>query len=482
MRLIVPPFENASVLIMGDVMLDRYWAGDSSRISPEAPVQVVHIQDEKHSAGGAGNVALNVAALGGQSTVLGLTGEDREAEMLESLLAERGVRCVFERIAGCPTTTKLRVLSRSQQLIRMDFEQAFPTDAARTMAARAQDLLAGADVVVLSDYDKGAVSADASAVQALIRQARRAGKPVLVDPKGTDFVRYRGANLITPNRLEFEAVAGACADEAALVKRGTALLRDLDLDALLITRSEQGMTLLRRNASALHWPTRAQEVFDVTGAGDTVIATLAACLAAGLDLLAAARLANVAAGVVVGKLGTSTVTATELHRTLHDPNGEGFGVLDEGTLVDCLIQARARGERIVMTNGVFDLLHAGHVAYLEQAHEFGDRLVVAVNDDASARRLGKGGGRPITPLEQRMAVLAGLSAVDWVAPFTEDTPERLICRLCPDVLVKGGDYRPEEIAGGPCVLKNGGEVKVLQFVDGCSTTQVIEHIRQHLAG
>ena len=472
----LPAFSNASVLIVGDVMLDRYWTGASSRISPEAPVPVVHVREETQRPGGAGNVALNVAALGAQATVLALTGADAEAEALTTLLTQADVRCVFECVPDGRTVTKLRVLSRHQQLIRMDFEEAFPPHAADGVEARMAGLLPEVGAVVLSDYGKGSLSAEADRVQALIQRARTAGKPVLVDPKGVAFERYRGATLLTPNRMEFEAVVGRCADEVALVERGMALIRELDLDALLVTRSEQGMSLLRREREPLHLPTRAREVFDVTGAGDTVIATLAAGLAAGLDLPEATRLANEAAGIVVGKLGASTASVAELHRALHDPHGDGFGVLDEAVLAERLAQARARGERIVMTNGVFDLLHAGHVTYLEQARALGDRLVVAVNDDASTRRLGKGAGRPVNPLEQRMAVLAGLAAVDWVVPFTEDTPERLICRLLPDVLVKGGDYRPEEIAGGRCVTEHDGEVKVVRFVDGCSTTQTIERI------
>ena len=480
MSLIVPPFENTSVLIVGDVMLDRYWTGSSLRISPEAPVGVVHVRDEEYRPGGAANVALNVAALGGRSTVLGLTGGDGKAEKLESILADAGVRCVFERVADCQTITKLRVLSRGQQLIRMDFEQAFPVDAVGRMTTRAQGLLAEADVVLLSDYGKGAVSADTSVVQNLIRQARAAGKPVLVDPKGTDFERYRGATLITPNLPEFEAVVGKCADEAMLVERGMALLQDLELEALLVTRGKRGMSLLRREASPLHLPTRARDIFDVTGAGDTAIAALSACLAAGLDLPTAVEISNMAAGMVVGKLGASTITAAELQWALHDLHGGSFGVVDEGRLADCLSRARIREERIVMTNGVFDILHAGHVYFLEKARELGKRLIVAVNDDASVRRLDKGKGRPVNSLEHRMAVLAGLSAVDWVVPFTEDTPERLICRLRPDVLVKGSDYRPDEIAGGRCVLESGGEVKVVQSLEGLSTTRIVEHVRRHV--
>lgn len=473
MKIALPPFENARVLVLGDLMLDRYWHGDTSRISPEAPVPVVLVGEGEERPGGAGNVALNVAALGGRAGVIGLTGDDDNANMLEQRLGEAGVDCRFVRLPGFPTVTKLRVLSRHQQLIRLDFEDGFPGSDPQGLIERFRRELPAADVVVLSDYGKGVLR---HVCPDLIRLARAAGKPVLVDPKGNDFARYKGATLITPNVGEFEAVAGRCASEDELVTRGEALRRELELEALLVTRSEKGVTLLREGHVPLHLPTRAREVFDVTGAGDTVISVLAACIAAGQDLAEATAIANLAAGIVVGKLGTATVSADEIRRAMREQDEVTRGVVDEDRLVQLVQEAKAHGERIVMTNGCFDILHAGHVTYLQQAAELGDRLIVAVNDDDSVRRL-KGPERPVNTMGNRAHVLAALGCVDWVVPFFEDTPERLICRIAPDILVKGGDNDPDKIPGGACVREAGGEVRVMTFVEGCSTTRLIESIR-----
>lgn len=472
MKITIPDFEQARVLVVGDLMLDRYWYGATSRISPEAPVPVVHVGESEERPGGAGNVALNIASLGGHAEVIGLTGDDEAAHLLGQRLESAGVRCHFERIPGVPTVTKLRVISRHQQLIRLDFEDGFHAVDGQALLARFESLLPDCHAVVLSDYGKGTLSQ----APRLIALARAAGKPVLVDPKGRDYTIYRGATLITPNLSEFTAVAGESRTDEELVARAEDLREALELDALLITRSEKGMTLIRKGLPALHLPTRAREVYDVTGAGDTVISALAAALAAGHDLAAATALANLAAGVVVGKLGTATVTVPELRRAMRELDEIESGVVDEDRLVALVSDARAHGERVVMTNGCFDILHAGHVAYLEQARRLGDRLVVAVNDDASVRRL-KGSDRPVNTLAQRMTVLAALGNVDWVVPFSEDTPERLICKVRPSLLVKGGDYRPEDIAGGDCVRADGGEVIVLDFIEGVSTTRIIDRMR-----
>jgi D-beta-D-heptose 7-phosphate kinase/D-beta-D-heptose 1-phosphate adenosyltransferase len=470
MQLRIPDFGAASVLVAGDVMLDRYWHGETARISPEAPVAVVRVGQREERPGGAANVALNIGALGAAVSLVGLVGADADGRALEERLGKAGVRCYLNEIPEHPTICKLRVLSARQQLIRLDFEQPFPPAAAASLRERFEDALPNVAAVVLSDYAKGTLAA----APELIARARKAGKPVLVDPKGADFTRYRGATLLTPNRKEFEAVVGSCRDQDELAARAQALLPELDLEAMLVTRGEQGMTLVRRDAPALHLPAHAREVFDVTGAGDTVISVLAAALAAGAGLEAATALANVAAGLVVAKVGTASVSSAELRAAV---DGRQHGaVLASGPLQALLAEARARGERIVFTNGCFDVLHAGHVAYLEQARELGDRLVVAVNDDGSVRRL-KGAERPVNPLPQRMAVLAALSAVDWVVPFSEDTPAALIERLRPDVLVKGGDYRPEDVAGGDSVRARGGEVVILDYVDGLSTSAMIDRIR-----
>ncbi|WP_423823440.1 bifunctional D-glycero-beta-D-manno-heptose-7-phosphate kinase/D-glycero-beta-D-manno-heptose 1-phosphate adenylyltransferase HldE [Salinisphaera sp. SPP-AMP-43] len=475
----IPSFAEARVLVIGDIMLDRYWYGDTGRISPEAPVPVVRIGDEERRLGGAANVALNLAHVGASTTLIGVVGADEPAEAAQTLLHDAGIATDLVISPGHPTIAKLRVISRSQQLIRLDFEKSFALGGAfdrQALLERCRAALDAIDVVICSDYGKGTL-ADVSEIIGL---AREAGKPVLVDPKGRDWQRYAGASLITPNAAEFEAYAGfqpadSEADvEASLARRAAETRQALDLGALLITRSEKGMNLFSA-AGDLHLPTQAREVFDVTGAGDTVIAMVGAGLGAGLSLGEAAAVANLAAGVVVGKLGTASVSPAELQYAARAQRAAGRGVVDEDTLADWFSQAQARSERVVMTNGCFDLLHPGHIAYLEAARALGDWLVVAVNDDASVARL-KGQGRPLNDLEHRMQVLRGLSAVDWVVPFAEDTPERLICRLLPDVLVKGGDYRVEDIAGGECVRAAGGEVRVLDFLAGYSTSAIVERM------
>ncbi|TAN49259.1 MAG: bifunctional D-glycero-beta-D-manno-heptose-7-phosphate kinase/D-glycero-beta-D-manno-heptose 1-phosphate adenylyltransferase HldE [Methylococcaceae bacterium] len=469
----LPDFQSTHVLVVGDVMLDRYWHGATTRISPEAPVPIVHVDGAEERPGGAGNVALNVASLGGRASLLAYCGRDEAADSLADLLQNAGVRCAFEKPRDRGTVTKLRVISRQQQLIRLDFEDGFHGVDHDGLIQRFAKEVGQANVVVFSDYGKGTLET----VQQLIAMARQAGKLILVDPKGKDFARYRGATLLTPNMTEFEAVAGHCSSDEILVEKGLNLINALDLDALLVTRGEQGMTLLRQCGESLHLPTHAKEVFDVTGAGDTVIAVLAAVLAAGRTLPEATALANMAAGVVVGKLGTASIAPEELEYAFKGPRAHRRGVLTLEELPEILEQARLDGECIVATNGCFDILHAGHVQYLQQAKELGDRLVVLVNSDASVARL-KGPERPINPLAQRMAMLAALECVDWVAPFDADTPEDAICRILPDVLVKGGDYRsPTDIVGYECVIANGGEVRVLDYVAGYSTTSLIASIR-----
>ncbi|MCG3723370.1 bifunctional D-glycero-beta-D-manno-heptose-7-phosphate kinase/D-glycero-beta-D-manno-heptose 1-phosphate adenylyltransferase HldE [Vibrio cincinnatiensis] len=472
MKPILPDYNKAGVLIIGDVMLDRYWHGPTGRISPEAPVPVVKVEHNEERPGGAANVAMNIASLGGKATIIGLTGMDEPAQVLEEKLTSLNVVCDFVALADYPTITKLRVLSRGQQLIRLDFEEKFEQNDAKQMLSRMEDALPRVNAVILSDYAKGALEH----VQVLIQRARAAHLPVFIDPKGADFERYRGATLLTPNMAEFEQVVGKVKSEQDLVEKGLALIEQFDFEALLITRSEHGMTLLRRGMEPFNLPTQAKEVFDVTGAGDTVISVLAASVAAGKSLDDACALANAAAGVVVGKLGTSTVSTIELVEAIHGSKDSEFGIISEQALIEAVKKAKARGEKVVMTNGCFDILHAGHVSYLNHAAELGDRLIVAVNTDDSVKRL-KGPGRPVNPTDRRMAVLAGLGAVDWVVPFAEDTPQRLIGEVLPSLLVKGGDYQPEDIAGGAEVIAAGGEVKVLNFEDGCSTTEIIQAIR-----
>jgi D-beta-D-heptose 7-phosphate kinase/D-beta-D-heptose 1-phosphate adenosyltransferase len=472
MKVDIPAFAQASVLVVGDIMLDQYWYGPTQRISPEAPVPVVKITQDERRPGGAANVALNIASIGGKVTLAGITGEDDAAQHLRTQLTALNINCEFDQQSHIPTITKLRVMSRNQQLIRLDFEESLHDVNKSKLEEKVAAQLAQHDLLLLSDYSKGTLSD----VQNLIALAKKSGKAVLVDPKGTDFERYRGATLLTPNLSEFEAVVGECKTENDIVSKGQTLLEQLDLEAMLVTRSEQGMTLLRRDHEEFHLPTQAREVYDVTGAGDTVIATLALAIAAKAEYTQASALANIAAGIVVGKLGTSTVSEAELLAEISTGPESGFGVLSEEQLKIAVKLAKARGENIVMTNGCFDILHAGHVSYLTHAGTLGTRLIVAVNDDASVKRL-KGSGRPVNPTDRRMAVLAGLGAVDWVVRFSEDTPARIIGNILPDILVKGGDYKVEDIAGGSEVIANGGEVQVLNFEEGISTTEIIKTIR-----
>jgi len=473
MKLETPRFDSARILVLGDVMLDRYWHGATSRISPEAPVPVVKVEDIEDSPGGAANVALNIAALGAACSLSGLIGEDREGDLLTKALQSAGIHCDFLALSGKPTITKLRVLSRHQQLIRLDFEETFSQDESAGLQQKLQELLKTHDLLILSDYQKGALSA----VNELISLAKSAGVPVLVDPKGSDFSKYHGASILTPNLHEFEAIVGPCKSEEQLVEKGQQLISELQLEALLVTRGEHGMTLIQPGKQELHFPARSRDVFDVTGAGDTVISVLGASLAAGKTLAEAVALANIAAGIAVSKVGTVAVSGPELRREIQSDNDADRGVMSREQLALAVADAKANGERVVFTNGCFDIIHAGHVGYLQDARQHGERLIVAINDDASVSRL-KGEGRPINPLERRMTVLAGLESVDWVVGFDEDTPIPLLELLQPDVLIKGGDYQISEVVGAELVQAYGGEVKVLSFLDNCSTSKIVEKIRE----
>lgn len=466
------PKTTANILVVGDLILDRYIYGETTRISPEAPVPVVRVTATEERPGGAANVAVNIRALGVAVAVLGVCGNDDAARTLLRRMEETGVTGHFIFLPDFPTVTKLRVLSQHQQLLRLDYENHAGEVDSPELLSRYAGILDGMDVVVLSDYAKGSLSR----VTTLIKQARDKHIPVLVDPKGRDFSRYSGATLLTPNLREFEAVVGPCRGDGDIEEKGRELCRTAGIDALLVTRGERGMSLVGTDDKKIsHLPAQAHEIYDVTGAGDTVIAAVAAGLASGYSLLDSIQYANLAAGLVVEKLGTATVSVDELNHAIEPAAGHGKKVCGEKEILVMLEQVRNKGEKIVMTNGCFDLLHAGHVGYLQQARSLGDRLLVAVNDDASVRKL-KGEDRPINRLEQRTAVLAGLSAVDWIVPFSGLTPERIIEKVKPDFLVKGGDYRPEQVAGAEAVKAAGGEVVILPYQDGHSSSGIIDTI------
>lgn len=468
----LPDMSSGNVTVIGDVMLDRFWSGGSRRISPEAPVPVVNVMNQEDRAGGAGNVAVNLAHLGIDVSLVGLCGEDDHARALRVCVEATGVRWNVMPCGG-ETIVKLRVLSRNQQLLRMDFESPLASYGNDLFVGYARQHLADADLVVFSDYAKGSLSM----VDRLLEVCREMGKPTLVDPKGLDFERYRGATVLTPNLAELEAIVGPCNDETALLEKTETLRVSLDVQAILVTRSEAGMTLIQAGSPPQHLAASAREVYDVTGAGDTVIAVMAGCLSAGLPLSESARFANQAAGIVVAKLGTASVTPAELRAipTSEPRPSNKTGVMSESDLLVEIEQAKLTGQRVVMTNGCFDILHPGHVSYLQQASAQGDLLVVAVNDDDSVRRL-KGPSRPVNPIADRMAILAALACVEFVVPFSEDTPARLIEAVAPDVLVKGGDYKVEEIAGHESVLARGGRVITLDFVEGHSTSGMLARL------
>jgi D-beta-D-heptose 7-phosphate kinase / D-beta-D-heptose 1-phosphate adenosyltransferase len=470
-EIVFKPNNSAKILVVGDIILDQYIYGETNRISPEAPVPVVRVKETEERAGGAANVAVNVSSLGVAVQLLGVTGKDESSERLEKMLSEKGVQCHFIYQDDFPTITKQRVLSRHQQLIRLDYEKETKTLDAKLLIEKYLELIESVDVVILSDYAKGSLDK----VQTLIEHANKKNITVLVDPKSTDFSSYSQANIITPNLKELEVVVGNCNSNEDLIEKGVQLCKKLELEALLVTRGEKGMTLLRENEEPLHLKAETHEVYDVTGAGDTVIAVLATAIACDFKLEQATALANTAAGLVVEKLGSATVTTEELNGASNNKY-QSLISMDSNAVLQAINQAKRSGEQIVMTNGCFDILHTGHINYLIKARSLGDRLIIAVNDDESVKRL-KGDSRPINSVENRMTILSALACVDWVVSFKEDTPEQLISLLEPDILVKGGDYTEEQIAGAASVRETGGDVVVLPFEEGCSTSLILEKIK-----
>jgi len=465
------------ILVVGDVMLDRYWHGPADRVSPEAPVPVINVQHTEHRPGGAANVALNLVSLGAQCTLVGLVGSDEAGTELEQTLSAAGVRCDFVRVPEWPTIVKLRLLAQKQQLIRADFEAPAPDYGASerigTLQNRVERHLREADLLILEDYDKGTLEDP----QALIHAAIGYAVPVLVDPKMKPLGVYARSTVIKPNEKEFAfAVTGdAHRMPDKMGESALDLCESLQLEGLVVTRGGEGMEVCG-GGEVRHLPARPVEVYDVTGAGDTTAAALALCMALGWPLIDCARVANVAASIVVSKSGTAPVTGPELRTALSGEVADR-GMMSKDALKVAVAEAQARGEKIVFTNGCFDILHAGHVTYLEEAAALGDRLVVAINSDASVTRL-KGSGRPVVPAEGRSRVLEGLACVDWVISFEEDTPEPLLKLLRPDVLVKGGDYGADEVVGAEIIEAYGGQVRVLSLVADVSTSAIVERIKE----
>ena len=469
----------ARVLCVGDLMLDRYVYGHVDRVSPEAPIPVVTVEREIAILGGAGNVVRNLVALGAETCFISVIGDDpagREVTQLVGAEANLEPHLLIEPRRR--TTIKTRFVAASQQLLRADRETVAPiTPALRgQLVHRADEAMGDRAVMILSDYGKGVLGAET--IEALIAAARAKGVKVLIDPKGRDYARYAGATLLTPNRRELmDATGMPTATDDEVVAAGRALLARCALDALLVTRSQDGMTLIERDGPATHLPAEAREVFDVSGAGDTVIATLAAALAGGVGLGDACVLANVAAGIVVGKVGTAVTHAAEIVTMLQTQDlahGESK-VMSLPVVLDQVAAWRAKGLKVGFTNGCFDLLHPGHVSLLAQARAQCDRLVVGLNSDASVQRL-KGANRPVQAETARAIVLASLAHIDAVVIFAEDTPMALIEAVRPDVLVKGADYKLEDVVGGEFVRRHGGRIYLAKLTPGHSTTDTIARI------
>ena len=469
MRSVVEKICKGRILVIGDLLLDRYLSGTTSRISPEAPVPIVRVDSTIERIGGAGNVAANAATLGATVSLVGQIGDDAEGAQIERISRNLGIECGLVKSSNYSTIVKTRVVSQGQQMLRIDFEQLPGRGESKKVHAEFASHLQNCDVVVISDYGKGSVGE----VEKLINEAKALGRFIIVDPKGVEFSKYRGVDLLTPNLKEFEAVVGDCSSDEVLVDKAKGMLKELAISAILVTKGPLGMVLVEDNDS-LTVAAEAKEVFDVTGAGDTVCGVLAAFISAGSSISNAVAYANKAAGIVVGRFGAATLTLEEIKK-FHIPSEEKTGVLELDELKSIVDDSKAKGDTLVMTNGCFDILHKGHVKYLSDAKKLGDRLIVAVNSDLSVSRL-KGLNRPINDLEARMEVLAALKSVDWVVSFSEDTPEPLVAEILPDVLVKGGDYVATEIAGSEHVIAAGGKVEVLPFYEGFSSTDILNKL------
>jgi D-beta-D-heptose 7-phosphate kinase/D-beta-D-heptose 1-phosphate adenosyltransferase len=467
-----------TLLVVGDLMLDEYLWGKADRISPEAPVQVVEVTREDLRMGGAGNVINNLVALGCRVVACSVIGGDDNGSLLQRTFTGKGVDVsgVFEDPMRA-TSRKTRVVAANQQIVRIDRESREPITAEfeERIQRFVNERKGEFDALLISDYAKGVLTE--KTLELLISVAREVNIPVVIDPKGKDFSKYRGATILTPNRREAEAATGiSVRDEKSLKEAACKILDNIRLEALLITRSEQGMSLFLGNGESVNIPTVAREVFDVTGAGDTVLSVLGLALACGMGYADASQLANIAAGIVVGKVGTSTVFPDEIIDAVgHGHRDTEMKIKNLDVLANIVKTEKEKGRKVVFTNGCFDLLHAGHVKYLQRARGFGDLLVLGLNSDASVRRL-KGKKRPLISEAERGHILAALDCIDFLVVFDEDTPLRLIESLKPDILVKGGDYTPDMVVGKELVESFGGRVEIVEFLDGRSTTNIIEKI------
>jgi D-beta-D-heptose 7-phosphate kinase/D-beta-D-heptose 1-phosphate adenosyltransferase len=473
----VKQLSRASVLVVGDAMLDRYVYGEVSRISPEAPVPILTVTREVAMPGGAGNVVRNLIALEGAAAFVSVVGDDQAGSDLTGLIGgQQGVEPWLLVQGGRTTTLKTRYIAQGQHLIRADREEtiALPEKLAERLVRIATDAMAATSITVLSDYRKGVLGADVA--QRLIAAAKSLGRPVIVDPKGTDYSRYEGADVVTPNRRELaEATGLSLTTEASIVAAAQVLLQRHGFGAVLVTRAEDGMSLVT-NEAVRHYPGEAREVFDVSGAGDTVVATLAAAMAVQVPLFEAARLANIAGGIVVGKVGTAVARPNEILAAITPVTGALRKVVTPADAAEAAERWRTRGYKVGFTNGCFDLLHPGHVHLLEQCRAMCDRLIVGMNSDDSVKRL-KGPTRPVQPEAARAAVLASLASVDLVCMFEDDTPLNTLTLIKPDLLIKGADYTRETVVGADEVESWGGKVALAELLPGHSTTATLARLR-----
>jgi D-beta-D-heptose 7-phosphate kinase/D-beta-D-heptose 1-phosphate adenosyltransferase len=482
---LLPRFPQVRALILGDVMLDRFIYGRIDRISPEAPIPILTIERETDMPGGAANVARNLSAAGARAVLVGLVGEDPwGAELVAKLARLEGIETCLIRDRSRPTTVKTRFVAEDQQVLRADQEssRSLSPEVEQSVLSAFESALPHAGIVIVSDYAKGVLSS--SILDNAIAAARRAGKPIVTDPKSKSFGKYRGASVLTPNRHELQVACGfECTSDEDVVRGARRVLTEQICDTIVVTRGKDGMSIVQSNGQVDHLRTTAREVFDVSGAGDTVVATIAAALAAGAGIADACRLANVAAGIVVGKHGTAVATAEEMLAAL-SPYQQASGpykLFSRDRAMRMAQDWRSHGLTVAFTNGCFDLLHPGHISLIDQARRVADRLIVGINSDSSVRRL-KGPDRPLQSEIARATVLASLKSVDAVVIFDEDTPLQLIEILAPDVLVKGADYKMDQVVGAELVVRRGGRVFLAELIPGHSTTNTLQRVASSKRG
>ena len=463
--------ENSKILVVGDSILDKYLFGVVERISPEAPVPILKTKTSELRLGGAANVAANIAAMGTKVSLLSICGKDKDAENLKNTLIQKDVKPILISFKREQTISKERIVSNNQQLLRIDDEVAFGIESSSILLKRFLKIYSNFDAVVLSDYGKGTLTDH----QAYINACKKSHIPILIDPKGGDFTKYKNSFAITPNLREFEEIVGQSINKKEIVEKAKKLKNDLNLENLIITLGAEGVMLIDKEENLSIFSSEAKQVYDVSGAGDTVIAVLSALVAQNNSVQKSLRVANTAAGIVVGRFGTSIVTRKELADKLKSDEANNSDLIKLNDLKNKLEILRKEGKKIVMTNGCFDILHAGHVDYLKKAKNQGDILIVAINSDKSVREL-KGEERPINKLKARSAVISGLKSVDFTISFNATTPKRLYEQLKPDVLVKGSDYTGKKIAGSEAVEANGGRIELVEFLEGYSTTSLIRKI------